>query len=351
VRQFLASHTGNGGTAQSHAHQPGVRGAPRGRGARGPRKAAKVRGDITARLSKVNQAFLGGDYTLALDLVSEVIRINAETHQAWTTLASIFGEIGEVSKALPAMVYAAHLRPKDVTGWLRCASYALDTIDIDEAGNLQTARLCFSAALRADPTNIEARLGKATVCHQQGHYATAVAEYNQVLKRQPRNLDVVRKLAEACIDNRNADATVPSAIAAYKRYFDLEMADTSWDRMGELWHDVGIYVELFASTGRYHEAIYELKGISRWLVGRLSEQLWNTWHDDDCEWDAGHGRRSLVPGFISVGTDTTNYGMSLPYDLRARLAIYRMRLGDEEEALVRISDALFVDRTAPNHRT
>lgn len=187
VREFLSSHHGRDDSPPS-----GSRGGPRGRGTRGPRKAAKPRGDITARLAKVNQAFLGGDYALALDLVSEVIRINAETHQAWTALSSIFREQGENVRALSAMVYAAHLRPKDVAGWLNCASFALDMIEEDESGNINTARLCYSAAIRAEPTNLEARLGKATVCHRQGHLAAAISEYNTVLRHRPQDLDVVR---------------------------------------------------------------------------------------------------------------------------------------------------------------
>ena len=62
VRTFLADQRGENDAS------PAARGLPRGKGARGPRKAAKPRGDITARLSKVNQAFLSGDYPLALDL-------------------------------------------------------------------------------------------------------------------------------------------------------------------------------------------------------------------------------------------------------------------------------------------
>ncbi|KAK5988747.1 RNA-binding protein VTS1 [Cladobotryum mycophilum] len=326
VREFLSSHRGRDDSP------PPIRGGPRGRGARGPRKAAKPRGDITARLSKVNQAFLSGDYARALDLVSEVIRINAETHQAWTALSSIFREQGENVRALSAMVYAAHLRPKDVSGWLRCASFALDAIDEDESGNTHTARLCYSAAIRADPTNVEARLGKATVCHKQGHLAAAISEYNIVLKHRPQDLDIVRKLAEACIDNKNANLAAPSAIAAYRRFFDLEMANMSWYNLSALWHDVGIYVELFASTGSYLEAIHELKGLSRWLVGRAPEQFWNEWHADDCEWDADEGRRFAVPGFSGREFEPTLYGPALPLDLRVRLAIYRLRLGDEAEA-------------------
>ncbi|KAH7258069.1 hypothetical protein B0J15DRAFT_445207 [Fusarium solani] len=326
VREFLATQRDE--VVPSGATRAGYR----GRGARGPRKAAKPRGDITARLSKVNQAFLSGDYSRALDLVFEVIRINAETHQAWTTLSSIFREQGDLSKALSAMVYAAHLRPKDVSGWLQCASFALDTIGDDEAGNLNTARLCYSAALRADHTNIDARLGKGLVCHRQGHLAAAISDYKTVLKHRPYDLEIVRKLAEACLDNKQADTAVPSAIAAYKRFFDHEKSDPSAG-MQAPWHDIGIYVDLFAATGRYQDAIYQAKSLSRWLLGRDAETFWDNWQSDDREWDGDDERRLYVPEYTVGAWSPELYGQSFPWDLRARLAIYRFRLGDEDEAM------------------
>ncbi|KAJ3534831.1 hypothetical protein NM208_g7384 [Fusarium decemcellulare] len=327
VREFLAAQR------DEVVPSPAVRGGPRGRGARGPRKAAKPRGDITARLSRVNQAFLSGDYSRALDLVFEVIRINAETHQAWTTLSSIFREQGDLSKALSAMVYAAHLRPKDVGGWLQCASFALDTIGEDEAGNLNTARLCYSAALRADHTNLDARLGKGLVCHRQGHLAAAISDYKTVLKHRPYDLEIVRKLAEACVDNKQAETAVPSAIAAYKTFFDHEQSNPTPQMMEAPWHDIGIYVELFASTGRYQDAIYQAKSLSRWLLGRGAEQFWDDWQSDDREWDGDDERRLSVPEFTTGTWSPDLYGQSFPWDLRARLAIYRFRLGDDDEAM------------------
>jgi general transcription factor 3C polypeptide 3 (transcription factor C subunit 4) len=282
----------------------------------------------------VNRAFLAGDYPLALDLVSEIIRINAETHQAWTTLASIFGEMGEVDKKLSAMVYAAHLRPMDVPGWLQCAAFALDTLDSNEAEHLHTARLCFSAALRADRKNLDARLGKADICHRQGHLGEAIKEYSNVLKHRPNSLDVVRKLAEACIDNKHTESAVNTATAAYRAYFN-EIARGNWEvSIDSLWHDVGIYVELFASNARYEEAISELKSLARWLVGRSSEKYWDEWKSDDREWDSESDRRSLVPQFAVTSSDPMLYGPSLPSDLRIRLAIYRLGLGEDEEAFV-----------------
>ncbi|RCI10690.1 hypothetical protein L249_5385 [Ophiocordyceps polyrhachis-furcata BCC 54312] len=329
VRNFLASHHGLEATSGS------ARGGSRARGTRGPRKAAKPRGDITARLSKVNQAFLNGDYDQALDLATEVIRINAETHQAWTTLASIFRERGEPSRALSAMVYAAHLRPKDISGWLECASFALDFDESrDQAvDSLDTARLCYSAALRIDPAHIDARLGKAAVCHRQGHYAAAITEYKSILKRQPHDLEVVRKLAEACLDSRNTSAAVPSAVEAYKQFFAL--VTRRWPPLQEdsLWHDIGIFVDLLASINQYEEAIYELKSRSRWLVGRSSDLFWDEWKDDDREWDLDELRRMPVNSYSSLYAKSSLHGNALPQDLRIRLATYRLKLGHVSEAL------------------
>ncbi|KAK2612946.1 transcription factor TFIIIC subunit tfc4 [Conoideocrella luteorostrata] len=326
VREFLASHRGT--SAGGREAQSTIR----GRGARGPRKAAKPRGDITARLSKVNQAFLSGDYDRALDIAFEVIRINAETYQAWTALSSIFRERGELDRSLSAMVYAAHLRPKDVSGWLRCASFALDSIIDGESTNLHTARLCFSAALRADRTNIEARVGKAGICHRQGHLSTAITEYKYVLKRHPYDLGIIRKLAEACLDGINAASAIPSAVSAYKQYFD-RIVDHQDKQDDTLWHDIGVYIELIASLGRYQEAIFELKRLSRLLSGRLSESYWDDWRIDDREWDTFEERRSSVPGYNARGDSPSRLGLLLPLDLRIRLATYRLKLGDQQEAL------------------
>ncbi|KHO00884.1 Tetratricopeptide-like helical [Metarhizium album ARSEF 1941] len=328
VREFLASQKGTADVSGLPS------GTSKGRGPRGPHKAAKPRGDITARLSKVNQAFLSGDYEQALDLAFEVIRINAETHQAWTALSSIFRERGEMDRASSAMVYAAHLRPKEVSGWLGCASFALDSItgEDDEAGNLHTARLCYSAALRADPTNIEARLGKADVCHRQGHLFAAITEYNNVLKRRPYDLETIRKLAEACIDSKNAATLVPSAVNAYRQYFDHAMSESQQEVQYMLWHDVGIYGGLLAQVERNQEAISELKRLSRWLLGRSVETFWDDWRDDDREWDISDDRRASVPEFSRLSNNSTQFGQSLPLDLRIRLATYRLRNGDELEA-------------------
>lgn len=282
----------------------------------------------------MNQAFLAGEYDRALELVSEVIRINAEIHQAWTALASIFREQGHIDRALSAMVYAAHLRPKDVAGWLQCASFAIDTAELDEQVHLKTARLCYSAALKAEFGNIEARLGKAAICHQQGHFAQAAVEYSIALRNRPADLEIVRKLAEACVDSQYSPSSASAALEAYGRFFSIAQAASSGYDLTDLWYDIGVYADIFAAINRFKDAIVQVRRLSRWISSRKEENFWDHIQIDDREWDISDERRVTVDGFIKGRFPNSAYGQSLPLYLRMRLATYRLRTGDTDEAMV-----------------
>src|ERR1700722_9019681 len=95
---------------------------------------------------------------------------------------------------------AAHLRPKDVKGWLGCARFALE-----ETGDLRTkllvsAKLCYQSAIRANPKNdFEARCGRAAVLRELGSTTSAISEYKRVLKQKPHDTTILRLLAEVYV--------------------------------------------------------------------------------------------------------------------------------------------------------
>ncbi|KAK1992952.1 RNA polymerase III transcription factor tfiiic [Colletotrichum falcatum] len=338
VREFLSSHHG-GGTGDGGGDGEGDIGrpssVPKGKnttrsGVRGPRKAAEPRGDIKLRLAGVNQAFMSGDYARARNLVFEIIRINAETHQAWTVLASIFREEGLNDKALMAMVIAAHLRPKDFAAWMNCASFAMSLAEAGQEGALKTALMCYSSAIKAQPANLDARLGRAEASHRQGFLSQAITEFSYVIERRPLDIDVVRRLAEACADSGGME-DVQKAVSAYKTYFSHARASDRGAEKEFSWHDVSIYVELFACAGDFATAITELKSLSRWLLGRQDDHRWDDCADDR-EWDRDDTRRAH---FLSVDPCMYNpyaYGLGLPLEFRARLALYRLKIRDEQES-------------------
>jgi general transcription factor 3C polypeptide 3 (transcription factor C subunit 4) len=308
------------------------RGRPRGRsGPRGPRKAAEPTGDIKFRLSKASQAFIDENYDEAMEIVSDVIRINAETYEAWTLLASIFKELGDVEKTLTALMCAAHLRPKDVSGWLSCAQFALEETGELRKMFLTTAKLCYQSAIRADPKNdAEARCGKAAVLHELGNNSSAISEYKRVLSQNPHDPTILRLLAELYIDQDNVGAAkdlYDQAISFYK---------ASTGAPGQLfgWSDINIYVELYAYLGQYDAAIRELKSLSRWILGRHEETWWDKVVDDDREWDADDARRMHIEEYIATHFDSQLYGEGLPLELRVKLGLYRLRLGNFDEAMV-----------------
>ncbi|TDZ23024.1 Transcription factor tau subunit sfc4 [Colletotrichum orbiculare MAFF 240422] len=337
VREFLSSHQSEEGDTNHRDEHPDsnqtverVKISSRGV-TRGPRKAAEPRGDIKFRLARVNQSFMSGDYGRARDLVFEIIRINAETHQAWTVLASIFREEGLDDKALMAMVIAAHLRPKDAAGWITCASFAMSLARDGQDSVLKTALMCYSSAVKAQPTNLEARLGRAEASHLQGFLSQAISEFSYVLERKVFDINVVRRLAEACVDSGVAE-DVRKAISAYSTYIThARNADGRGHR--ELsWHDVSIFVELFACIAEYREAVAHLKLLSRWLLGRQDED--ELWEDcpDDREWDREPVRRLQLSLFSPSAHGLYTYGLGLPLEFRARLALYRLKAQQWEES-------------------
>ena len=323
VTAFISSHRADSARL---TNLPRRRGVPRG-----PRKAAEPKGEVKARLTMAIHAFINDDYSLAKTLVFEVIRINAETYQAWVTLASIFEEEGDPDRALMSTVYAAHLRPNDIAGWLKCADIALKRAGSDSEGDLRTARLCYSAALRADPRNTVARLGRAGVCRRQGHTHMALADYKAALGQDPLNIEIIRKLAETCMESGTVE---PAAIRSYEDFLTRFKLGDNLARSRATWDDARMYAQLYAGMGQHRRAVEALRSFSRWLLGRAAETYWDEWTADDREWDSDDVRRSKVSGFACHPDNRDAYGLGLPLDVRALLALYRLVLGDVDEAMV-----------------
>ena len=298
---------------------------------RGPRKAAEPTGDIKARLGEAAKAFLTGKYEEAREICAEVIRINAETHEAWTTTASCFLELGQRDKALTAFGVAAHLQPKIIQGWLNLASLYLEENGKNRASYLSSAHFCYGAALRADSKHVESRLGKARIYLEWDRPAGAISQYNKVLEIQPRNLVVIRDLCAAYYDNGDLD----SAAKLYKETFAQFVANRSFYGDDVLdWADLNSYIAIYQQLDQHSCAIKELKLISRWMLQRDSGFFWNEITEDDREWDVDDSRRSEVPGFIQGDFPPSTYGDGLPLELRIKLGISRLGLGQYEEAIV-----------------
>lgn len=318
------------------ARGDGKRGRKRrrvGGGASGRRNVAEPSAEIKLLLSQASDALLRRDLITALEIAEEVIRQNAETYDAWMMLSSIHQERGKMNEAIMAMCFAAHLRPRDFYGWMTVAQYALDdTTPEERSRNLETAQLCYSAAIRANPKSLKARIGKANCALEAGRSSVAAGEYVKVLKRRPYNMTVLRNMAEAAFDTRNAKKYVEKARGFYEVTIAHVRAGGHLLRGTFEWSDVIIYVEMCAFLERYSDAALALRSLSRLLIGRQEETFWDRYVDDDREWDQDEERKTKVPEYSPDKYPYGMYGSALPLDLRARLAIYRLKLGQDDEA-------------------
>ncbi|KAK7733961.1 transcription factor TFIIIC subunit tfc4 [Cytospora paraplurivora] len=292
---------------------------------------AELSADIKYQLSRASQAWVvDGRRDEALEIVLEIIRVNAETHEAWILLSSIYEEMGAMSDYIMAKCFAAHLRPRDFHGWISCALAALDDVTPGQREtNLGIAQLCYSAAIRANPKSLKARVGKANCALEAGNANVAAAEYAKVLKRKPYNMAILRNMAEAAFDTRNAKKYVELARGFYEQTI---VYMRNGGPMEFEWSDVIIYIEMCAFMEKYAEAALALRSLARLLIGRADESFWDKYADDDREWDQEEDRRKEEPDYQPGRYPYGMYGPALPLDLRAKLAIYRLKLEQEEEA-------------------
>ncbi|CAD6499504.1 BgTH12-03616 [Blumeria graminis f. sp. triticale] len=305
----------------------------RGRGPpRGPRKAVEPSADIKMRLGIANEYFQAQNYPEATAAAAEIIRINAETYEAWNLMATSLHEMKQPDNALKALMYAAHLRPKVPMPWVVAAEYALNEMGPLREQYLTNAAFCFAGAVRANPRDINTRLKKAAVLVERGYLRHAIAEYRHILSRCPHDLGILDTLAELSIDCCDVDIVIELYAKTIEHYrLNDDVSSTPFT-----WSNLDTYITLLEFAGEYEKAIWTLKNLSRWLLGRKDESYWDNIEDNDCEWDLNDSRRATVPGFEFGKYSWASYGHSLPVELRMKLGLSRLQIGCNEEAMVHL---------------
>ncbi|KAK3997714.1 transcription factor tau subunit sfc4 [Cladorrhinum sp. PSN332] len=303
----------------------------------GPRQAVKPTPDILYRLSLAKEAFEREDYEATIVGLSEIIRHNSEIFQAWTMLSAVHEVMGNREKAVWCRISAAHLKPREVQQWINTAEYALIGVEDMEDGTpekdqaLIQAYACYTQALETDRSNITARTGRADVIMMQGQSSKALREYQKALEYKPWNIRTVRNIADVALDVKNQRRGAEIAKGAYRRLIDhlMELGTVEAEEGDFEWSDLRIYLEFFSTLEQWKEGLFELKEISRWLLGRKEESYWDAWDTDDREWDADDQRRMAVPEYLSGRYPLDLYGQAMPVDLRAKMFVYRSKMGPE----------------------
>ena len=325
------------------------RGRGRGRGTRGRGNGGHGRGtrgfkrglrrplepglDFKALHSQATMAFIDQDYDEAEQLAQQAIFVNPEMFSAHSLLSEIHQARGEQDKAVTALFNGAHTRPRDTQLWSKVAELVLERVESERHINLRTAVYCYSRVINVDHDNIEARLQRASLNQELGYKGKAGREYERVLTHLPYDTDILRHLAEIYSEPDDVERVLhhyDSCIAHYRITEPREAISFTWS-------DVNIYAELHGYLENFEDCILKIKRLSRWLLGRSDDAIWDGFHINDCEWDAeDQPRRAEVAGFVPSLYSPATYGSGLPLELRIKLGVYRLKMpeGDLEEALV-----------------
>ncbi|KAJ5746656.1 hypothetical protein N7520_011838 [Penicillium odoratum] len=298
---------------------------------RGPRKPLEPGPEFKILHSAATEAFIDGDYDRAMEHVMLAIQCNPEMFPAHSLLSEIFLAQGQKDKALAALFNGAHTRPKDPTVWLKVARLILQRAGEDRKRALNDVIYCYSRVLDIDPQNFNIRYQRAALYRELMYNGRAAAEYERILRDRPHNARALRHLAEIYIDLNEVQKAIAHWTNSIEFYLSIDPQDTRLS-----WSDVNIYVELFSITGQPVKGLHALKSVSRWLLGRGDDTLWDDFADDDREWDSSDSpRRIKTNGYDPNHWPQGSYGLGLPIELRIKMGLFRLKMGYEhhQEAL------------------
>lgn len=99
---------------------------------------------------------------------------------------------------------------------------------------------------------------------------------------------------------------------------------------------VVVLVDLLLQLESLEEALLIARRGQRWIQGRKSQKGWDSIVDDDREYDPpGYDRDAPPVDFVDKAAQMEGHELDL--NLRHRLALIRLRLGHQAEAMVRVT--------------
>lgn len=285
--------------------------------------------EVRSLLGQANQAYAFQKLDEAMKAVKQIIQIEPGVYAAWKILGEIFSEKGDKNKCLLAWLTAAHARPKDWELWLMCAKMSLDQYGPDKQSYRDQAIYCYNRAIRANPDNIDAIYDRSLLLKDAGQVTKAAEGFVMLNRLLPNDMSVLKELAGLYIEL----GKISEAIEFYSRSVEFFKSTGNPD-MGFGWSELNIFAELYCMEKEWAKAIQTIKSLGRWLYGRASETYWDQINGDDREWDEDdRPRRCLVREFESNRFPKESY--ILPLELRVKLGLCRLRIGNKDEALVR----------------
>ncbi|TKA57180.1 hypothetical protein B0A53_01136 [Rhodotorula sp. CCFEE 5036] len=297
---------------------------------RGRRAAADVEPspEVKRLIGQANQAYAEGSLDTAVELLSEVVRIDPIIRVSWYTLATIYEEKGDQERAVQCKIVATHLLGKDQAA----AEWASLGRECRQIGLMQQAIYCFTQAIKVDKEDVDTMWDRAVLLKLSDAKTMAIKAFSALLTLLPHDPGALRQLAPLLADTQQyarATSLLLAAFAHYRSVCPLVSAETV-DLLNTYgYSDLETLADFLLVQRNYKEVVRVIRQGVRWLQGREKETGWDAMVDDR-EYDE---ERRIRPGWEageSFFEDEPTY--ELDVRLRSRLGLARLGLMQLEEA-------------------
>ncbi|KAI8143750.1 hypothetical protein BJV82DRAFT_83730 [Fennellomyces sp. T-0311] len=279
---------------------------------------ARLPPEVKELLGKANELYITQDYGKAVDFLQNLITKYPNVHQAWNTLGLVHEEMGNNEKSLQLRMVAAHMNQNDANLWKELGVKSI------EANANQQAVYCFSKAITADPTDVDALWDRSFLYRKLDRIDDAIDGFRQILDITPHHFKVINELAQLY----RHKGMINDAIQLYEKAVEHHMKndnrndeqqneeeDEFLDQMG--FTEINMLSELYLMQNDYRRALETIKTGVRIVQHREHERYWDGFGDNDQEYFE----------------DSENEGRSdFPIELRVRMGVCRVYLGDVKTA-------------------
>lgn len=281
--------------------------------------------EVKMLLSECTRAFTDMDYSTAIDLAEAAVQEDKNAREAYSLLAAIHEELGNTEKVRLARAAAMYLDKRNAEGWKEIAQMSVDS------NHLYDALEFYTQAINADGKDLDAMNGKIEVLEQMGDLRKAVDVLKRMRKADPTNAETLVRMAHNLTELNKTSEAVNLYEDLLDRNQDPYIDRRNLQEFG--FSELNVLIELYFVQRAWVKSIKSIKRVSRWILERGDETFWDEVKDDS-EFDTRRYRNKRLEKCDSYHSPEK---FSLPIDIRVKLLLSRLRLGDYDEAVTHLS--------------
>ncbi|KAM8905587.1 general transcription factor 3C polypeptide 3 [Spinachia spinachia] len=210
------------------------------------RHRSKLPRALRGLMGEANIRYARGEKEDAILMCMEIIRQAPLAHEPFSTLAMIYEDDLDMDKALQFGLIAAHLNSAACEEWIRLAEMSL------EQDNIRQAIICYSKAIKSDPTNVRYLWERASLHMRLGEHKQCMDGYRRILTLLPMEdgehfMQLSKDMAKSYYESND----LPSALGVIEEALERHPSLVSDDL-------INMAAELYVANRQYDKALQVL---------------------------------------------------------------------------------------------